>query len=81
MKRTAVRATHFRGVLFSTVSFFSFVALALVLWQGGIITMKQAMEIGTLSVFMSYAQGLMEPLICFDAYQHSGQHRARDKAA
>lgn len=63
MKRTAVRATHFRGVLFSTVSFFSFVALALVLWQGGIITMKQAMEIGTLSVFMSYAQGLMEPLI------------------
>lgn len=63
MKRTAVRATHFRGVLFSTVSFFSFVALALVLWQGGIITMNQAMEIGTLSVFMSYAQGLMEPLI------------------
>lgn len=63
MKRTSVKATHFRGVLFSTVSFFSFVALALVLWQGGIITMKQAMEIGTLSIFMSYAQGLMEPLI------------------
>lgn len=63
MKRTAVKATHFRGILFSTVSFFSFVALALVLWKGGLITMKQAMEIGTLSVFMSYAQGLMEPLI------------------
>ncbi len=63
MKRTAVRATHFRGLLFSTVSFFSFAALALVLWRGGVITMKQAMEIGTLSAFMSYAQGLMDPLL------------------
>ncbi len=63
MKRTAVKATHFRGLLWSTVSFCSFVALALVLWQGGIITLKQAMEIGTLSAFMSYAQGLMDPLL------------------
>ncbi len=63
MKRTAVRATHFRGLLWSTVSFCSFVALALVLWRGGLITMEQAMEIGTLSVFMSYAQGLMDPLL------------------
>ena len=65
MKRTAIRATHFRGVLFSTVSFFSFVALALVLWRGGVITLEQAMEIGTLSAFMSYAQGLMDPLLWF----------------
>ncbi len=63
MKRTAVRATHFRGLLWSTISFFSFVALALVLWRGGIITMEKAMEIGTLSAFMSYAQGLMDPLL------------------
>jgi len=63
MKRTAVKATHFRGLLWSTVSFCSFVALALVLWRGGLITMEQAMEIGTLSVFMSYAQGLMDPLL------------------
>ncbi len=63
MKRTAVRATHFRGLLFSTVSFFSYVALALVLWRGGLITMEQVMEIGTLSAFMSYAQGLMDPLL------------------
>ncbi len=63
MKRTAVHASRFRGLLFSTVSFFSFTALALVLWQGGILTMEQAMEIGTLSAFMSYAQGLTEPLL------------------
>ncbi len=63
MKRTSVNVSRFRGVLFSTVSFFGFAALALVLWQGGLITQKQAMEIGTLSVFMTYAQNLMEPLI------------------
>ncbi len=63
MRKTSVRATHFRGLLFSTVSFFSFVALALVLWRGGLITERQVMEIGTLSAFMSYAQGLMDPLL------------------
>ena len=63
MKRTAVKATRFRSLLWSTISFFSYLALALVLWRGGIITLAQLMEIGTLSVFMSYAQGLVEPLL------------------
>ncbi len=63
MKRTAVRATRFRSLLWSTISFFSYLALALVLWRGGILSMAQVMEIGTLSLFMSYAQGLVEPLL------------------
>ena len=32
MKKTSVHASRFRGLLFSSVSFFSYVALALVLW-------------------------------------------------
>lgn len=63
MKKTSVHTARFRGLLFSSVSFFSYVALALVLWRGGLITIEQAMEIGTLSAFMSYAQGLMDPLL------------------
>ena len=63
MKRTSVSASRFRGLLFSSVSFFSYVALALVLWRGGILTLEEAMNVGTLSVFMSYAQGLMDPLL------------------
>ncbi len=63
MKRTSVSASRFRGLLFSSVSFFSYVALALVLWRGGILTLEEAMKVGTLSVFMSYAQGLMNPLL------------------
>lgn len=63
MKNTSVHAARFRGLLWSSVSFFSYVALALVLWRGGILTIEQAMKVGTLSAFMSYAQGLMDPLL------------------
>lgn len=35
-------------------------AVAIVLWYGGIITVKGVMIIGTLSVFMTYAQGIVE---------------------
>lgn len=63
MKKTSVKTTRFRGLLWSSVSFFSFVALALVLWLGGLLTMEQAMQVGKLSAFMSYAQGLLNPLL------------------
>ena len=62
MHHTAVRTAHYNALFSSMISFAASLALALVLWQGGIITMKQVMEIGTLSVFMSYALGMMEPV-------------------
>ncbi len=62
MKRTSVRATHFRAMFSATITFASSLALALVLRQGGHLTLDLAMEIGTLSVFMSYALGMMEPI-------------------
>lgn len=62
MEMTTVRETHFRALFGSMISFASSVALALVLWKGGIITMEGVMEIGTLSVFMTYALGMMEPV-------------------
>ena len=40
----------------------SSVALALVLWRGGIITLDGVIQIGTLSVFLSYALSMMEPI-------------------
>ncbi|MBQ7780311.1 MAG: ABC transporter ATP-binding protein [Clostridia bacterium] len=63
MKRTSVSVTRFRVLLWSSVSFFSFIALALVLWRGGILTQEQAFKVGKLSAFMSYAQGLLNPLL------------------
>ena len=62
MEKMSVHGTHYRAMFASMISFASSAALALVLWQGGIITMKGVMEIGTLSVFMSYALGMMEPV-------------------
>lgn len=62
MELKSVHATHYRAMFASLLSFASSVALALVLWQGGHITMEGIMEIGTLSVFMSYALGMMEPI-------------------
>ena len=62
MELRSVHATHYRALFASMISFASSVALALVLWQGGRITMEGIMEIGTLSVFMSYALGMMEPI-------------------
>lgn len=62
MEQKSVHATHYRALFASMISFASSAALALVLWQGGHITMEGVMEIGTLSVFMSYALGMMEPI-------------------
>lgn len=62
MYHTSVRASHFRSLFISVISFSSFLALSLVLWRGGIITMSGLMELGTLSVFCSYALNLMEPI-------------------
>ena len=41
-------------------SFIVSAAVAIVLWYGGVITVKGVMVIGTLSVFMTYAQGIVE---------------------
>ena len=59
MKRTSVRAARLRGLFSATMSFASPLALAIVLWKGGVIAEH---EIGTFTMFMSYAQGLMEPV-------------------
>lgn len=62
MHHTAVRTAHYNSLFSSMISFAASLALALVLWKGGMLTLDQAMELGTLSVFMSYALGMMEPV-------------------
>ncbi len=62
MTRTSVRTAHFRSMFISTISFASYIALALVLWRGGHITVQGMLELGTLAAFTSYAMNLMEPI-------------------
>jgi ATP-binding cassette subfamily B protein len=61
MKRASVLGMHYRALFASAVSFASSLALAIVLWRGGLLSREGVMEIGTLSVFMSYAISMMEP--------------------
>ncbi|MBR1669595.1 MAG: ABC transporter ATP-binding protein [Butyrivibrio sp.] len=61
-RRKSVEATHNSAFFTSAITMMSSIALALVLWRGGIITMDGIIGIGTLSVFLSYALGLMEPI-------------------
>ena len=60
MRNKSIRASRLRGLFSGTMNFASSVALAIVLWKGGYIALE---EMGTFSVFMSYAQGMMEPLL------------------
>ena len=59
MRSTAIRAARLRGLFAATMNMASSVALAIVLWRGGYIAQS---EVGTFSMFMSYAQGMMEPV-------------------
>ena len=58
-KSTSIRAARLRGAFSVTMHLASSLALAIVLWKGGYIA---ASEVGTFSMFMSYAQGMMEPV-------------------
>ena len=59
MRCKSITGARYRGMFAVTMSFASSLALALVLWRGGVIAKEQ---IGTFSLFMSYAMGLMEPV-------------------
>ena len=59
MHKKSVRVAHLRGMFAATMNLASSFALAIVLWRGGYIA---ASEVGTFSMFMSYAQGMMEPV-------------------
>ncbi len=59
MKSKTIHSARLRGLFAATMNFASSMAIAIVLWRGGYIA---ASEVGTFSMFMSYAQGMMEPV-------------------
>ena len=65
MKKQSVRLGHYRSLFFAMTSFIASAAIAIILWYGGIITVKGVIFIGTLSVFMTYAQGIVDGMMSF----------------
>lgn len=59
MLKKTVQGARIRSMFAVTMNLASSLALAIVLWRGGYIA---AEEVGTFSMFMSYAQGMMEPV-------------------
>ena len=62
MEHISIRTRQYRALFMSLVSMMSSIALALVLWKGGQLTLENTIMIGTLSVFMSYAINMLEPV-------------------
>ncbi|MCQ2525687.1 MAG: ABC transporter ATP-binding protein/permease [Lachnospiraceae bacterium] len=62
MYKKSIKTTHHSALFTSIMTMLSTIALALILWKGGMLTVEGLIEIGTLSVFMSYALGMLEPI-------------------
>jgi len=62
MRHTSIREARISALFISSITLFSALVLSLVLWKGGSLTRESLMRIGTLSVFMSYALSLLEPI-------------------
>ena len=62
MRKASIKTTHYSALFASVVTMLSSFALAVVLWRGGKLTMQGVIRLGTLSVFMSYAVGMLEPV-------------------
>ncbi|MCD8218235.1 MAG: ABC transporter ATP-binding protein/permease [Clostridiales bacterium] len=58
MRAASVRAGRYRALFRSVIVFCSSIALALVLWRGGILNTKGLLLLGNLAVFMNYATSM-----------------------
>jgi ATP-binding cassette subfamily B protein len=58
----SIRLTNFYSVYFPGVELFASVAIALLLWQGGIRVIAGAVTFGTLVAFLEYAQKFFSPI-------------------
>lgn len=62
MRRVSIKTMRFNAALISLLSLMSSIALAIVLYRGGALTKDGVMLLGTLSVFMTYALNMMDPI-------------------
>ena len=61
-RKLSVKTAHFSSLFAALISLMSAVAFSIVLYRGGSLSSLGIMEIGTLSAFMSYALGMIDPI-------------------
>lgn len=62
MRHAGCSAAKLNAFFISSILFFSSVASALVLYRGGFLVQNDLLQLGTLSVFISYAVAIFEPI-------------------
>ena len=62
MNRSGVRAARLNAVYIPVTLFFSTLTVAIVLLRGGYLTADQALDLATLSAFITYAMNIFEPI-------------------
>lgn len=62
MEKTSVLVGRYSALFSSLVTMLSSITLAIILWKGGMINQEGIIMIGTLSVFMTYALNMLEPI-------------------
>lgn len=62
MRSSGVKAARLNAVYIPLTLFFSTMTVAIVLLRGGYLTIGQALDLATLSAFITYAMGIFEPV-------------------
>lgn len=62
MKTATVRASKLNAVFLPLISFLGSFSVALVLYSSGLLVMKDALDFGVLSAFITYAISILEPI-------------------
>ena len=62
MRSSGVRASRLNAVYIPLALFVSSMAVAIVLLRGGYLVVDQVLDIATLSVFITYAMGIFDPI-------------------
>ena len=62
MRRKSISVARYNGAFVSIVVLCCYIAIGLVLWYGGYMASNNLILIGTLSVFTTYAIGMIDPI-------------------
>ena len=62
MYRASLRAVRLNAVFLPVITFFSSTAVALVLYNSGLLVLGDALDLGVLSAFIAYAVAILDPI-------------------
>ncbi len=63
MYRASVKSAMLKAIMLPLIMFCGSVAVGVVLYRGGILVMGDLLDYGTLTAFISYAVGMIEPVV------------------